>query len=293
MVQVSIGLPFFNNESTLKAAIQSVFAQTFRDWELILVDDGSTDGSLGIARSVSDPRMRIVSDGRNRGIGARLNEISTLARGPFLARMDADDMMHPERLARQVRFLEADPAVDVVGTGFFSIDAKDQVIGVRGDKPLQLTPEGVLRSGVLGHPTVMGRRGWFLANRYDERFLRAQDRELWCRTVGHATMANIPAPLFFYREGRVTLGKYLESQRAGRMILARYGPVLVGGRRTRVLLLASHVRTWIYRFGCRLGLDRRLVRRRSRRLSLSEVVDAARSLQTIYGTAVPGLTSWT
>src|SRR5690554_4188978 len=90
---VSIGIPFFNAEAYLLDAIKSVFAQTHQNWELILLDDGSTDRSLEIARSIDDPRVRVYSDGQNKHLAARLNEIARLARYEYLARMDADDLM--------------------------------------------------------------------------------------------------------------------------------------------------------------------------------------------------------
>ena len=115
-MRVTIGIPFYNAKHTLADAIRSVFAQTFQDWELILADDGSTDGSAEIARMVDDPRVTVISDGMNRGLPYRLNKITELARADYIARMDADDLMHPERLTLQVQYLDANPAVDVVST---------------------------------------------------------------------------------------------------------------------------------------------------------------------------------
>ena len=90
---LTVGIPFHNNEKTLLDAIRSIFSQTFQDWELILVDDGSTDDSLKLALSVEDPRVRVLpSDDQNRLLAARLNEITQAARGEFIARMDADDL---------------------------------------------------------------------------------------------------------------------------------------------------------------------------------------------------------
>src|SRR4030066_138114 len=95
---VTVGIPFFNNQDTLPDAIRSIFAQSFQDWELLLLDDGSTDGSLQIAQSIDDPRVRVISDGCNRKLPARLNQIIDLARGQYIARMDADDLCGITRL---------------------------------------------------------------------------------------------------------------------------------------------------------------------------------------------------
>ena len=120
---VAVGIPFRNAEKTLEDAIRSVFAQTVQEWELFLVDDGSTDRSLEIAHAVRDPRVNVVSDGCKRTLAPRLNQISWLASAPLLARMDADDLMHPARLERQVAYLEKKPEVDVVGSAVVSVDA--------------------------------------------------------------------------------------------------------------------------------------------------------------------------
>jgi len=101
---VSVGIPFLNPGPYLDLAVRSVFAQTYPNWELILVDDGSTDGSYERATAIQDPRVRVLRDGQNKGLPARLNEIVRLAKGELVARMDADDAMHPLRLAKQVGF---------------------------------------------------------------------------------------------------------------------------------------------------------------------------------------------
>src|SRR4051812_7590490 len=98
MPAASIGIPFMNNERELALAIRSVFAQTFEDWELLLCDDGSTDGSLELARSIEDPRVRVLTDGANRGLPARLNELARASTADIVVRMDADDVMLPTRL---------------------------------------------------------------------------------------------------------------------------------------------------------------------------------------------------
>ena len=113
---VSIGMAVHNSEATLASAIQSLMNQTYTNWELLLADDGSSDNSLAIARSFNDPRIRIFTDGENRGLAKRLNELVAVARGELFARMDADDIAYPERFARQVAILTANPVVDLLGT---------------------------------------------------------------------------------------------------------------------------------------------------------------------------------
>ena len=113
---ISIGIPFYNAEAYLEDAIKSVLAQTFQEWELILVDDGSSDGSLDIAKKYEqlDSRIRVISDGLNKKLPTRLNEIIKEAKFNLIARMDADDLMDIERLEKQYAFLSANPEYDLL-----------------------------------------------------------------------------------------------------------------------------------------------------------------------------------
>ena len=289
-VSVTIGIPFLNARRSLAAAVRSVFAQTCHDWELLLVDDGSRDDSIDAVRHLDDPRVRLVRDGSHRGLSARLNQIAAMAHGDYLARMDADDVMHPERIERQLALLGADPGVDLVDTATFTVDDDLTLLGVRGDRPLDCRPEAVLREGLLIHPTVTGRAEWFRRNPYDPAFVRAEDRELWVRTCATTQFARLGEPLFFYREGPAgSLGNYLRTERTVRAILRRYGPALVGTRRTRLLVMRSRLKAMTYRVGTGLGLQGRLIGRRNRRLEPAEMREASRILAAIQGTRVPGL----
>src|SRR5438067_2030114 len=114
--ELSIGLPSFNAGRFLREAVQSIVAQTFADWELIVVDDGSNDGSFSTLANIGDSRVHIYSDGRHCGLAARLNQIVDLARGRYIGRMDADDLSHPRRFEMQMDFLRRHHKIDGVGT---------------------------------------------------------------------------------------------------------------------------------------------------------------------------------
>ena len=159
-MRVTIGIPFYNAEQTLAEAIRSVFAQTYTDLELLLLDDGSSDGSLAIAHAIRDPRVTVLSDGRNLGLARRLNQIAQLANGEYNARFDADDLMHSTRIARQVAFLDANPEYDIVDTGMFTIDKDNTVHGKRFCLPLTTDPVAWLERGVMNHSAVIGRTAW-------------------------------------------------------------------------------------------------------------------------------------
>ncbi len=287
---ISIGLPVYNDASTLIKTLKSIFAQTFEDWELILCDDGSTDGSLQLCHAIDDHRVRVISDGSNRGISQRLNQIALLAQGEWLARMDADDIMHPERLEHQIAFLTKHPDVDLLGTAIYSIDYQDQVQGIRGDRILNVMPSAVVTRGLFAHPTVMGRRKWFLRNPYCDGFRRAQDRELWCRTRSSTSAANLTKPLLYYREQDVSITKVKLQFVADRQILVRYGPTALGYGGTALHLGRSYFKELVYRTAYKLGGANYLVQRRNRRLSQTEFADARSGLNSVLAAEVPGVT---
>lgn len=289
---ITIGLPFHNCEKTLASALQSVFAQTDPDWQLLLIDDGSTDGSLAIARRVRDPRVVVISDGVNRGLPYRLNQIAALSQGRYLARMDGDDLMHPERLQRQRAFLDRNPGVDAVGSPAFIIDARNEVTGRRGDARFDPSPRAVLEHGLFIHPTVMGSRDWFRSHPYDPGFVRAEDRELWCRAAGKATFARLEDALLFYREPEaVNVGNYLQSCATDRRIFQQYGPRVVGTVRTRALIMRSYMKSTCYCTAELSGRASLLVRRRNRVLTLLDHRRATDIVEQILSTPVPGLRS--
>jgi glycosyltransferase involved in cell wall biosynthesis len=267
MPRVTVGLPFFNEQRYLGDAIRSVLAQTFADFELLLVDDGSQDDSLAVARSFSDSRIRVLADGQRRHLPARLNQIVREARAPFVARMDADDLVHPTRLARQLAVLGADPCCDVVGTWAVLVDARRRVFAVSETAPLPPTPRQALVHGIVPHATVLGRRAWFVANPYDEMLTRAEDRDLWCRSVTSTRFCVVPECLYVVRvdiEKPTFLTSYVESQRQNCRIYARYGPAAVGRAETLALIASARAKSLAMIALDRLGLAERIVARRGR-----------------------------
>ncbi len=265
--RVTVGIPFFDEERSLGAAIRSVLAQTVTDIEILLVDDGSRDRSLEIARSFDDARITVISDGVRRRLPARLNEIASRARADLVARMDADDVSHPRRLERQLAVLGADPSIDAVGTWIGLVDATNQPFAVLESADMPPTPAQALDRGIFAHATMIARREWLLRNRYDERLYRAEDRDLWCRTVSTSRFAVIPEVLYVVRASSRTpdfLADYLASQRHNRELFVRYGPATYGVARTAKSWLASQAKSLIVRGAVRAHLDEHVVRRRGR-----------------------------
>jgi len=197
---VSIGISFKNPGEFFRLALQSVFAQSFQDWELILVDDGSSDGSEHFAATLADPRVRLQCDGLSRNLNIRLNQMVTMARGRYFFRMDADDVMHPRRIERQLAVLQEMSPGTVVGSAAYLIDNFNKLKGIRPVSAGRLT--GFAARHRFIHPTVASTRQWFLENPYSEHFIyhRSQDAELWCRTSRCCRVYLMPEPLLFYRQ---------------------------------------------------------------------------------------------
>jgi glycosyltransferase involved in cell wall biosynthesis len=285
---VTVGIPFYNEQEVLVDAIRSVFAQTLTVWELILVDDGSTDGSLEIASSVADSRVRVVSDGRNLGLSARLNQIALLAKGAYLARMDADDFMHPDRLSAQVQYLADNPGVDVVGTGMFILVSDDQPVDKRLPPTHPMSAMTALSRGCFLHASVMGRKEWFARYPYDSEYDGAEDRELWSRAFGWSTFANLKGCYYYYREHRsFSLARYARASSLVARIYRKNGPGLVGTASAYYLWLRERAKVAVYAAATGFHLQRHLVRKRSTPLTATERRDAIEGLARIRSTTLP------
>jgi glycosyltransferase involved in cell wall biosynthesis len=264
---ITVSIPFRDEERHLAAAVRSVLHQTFDDFELLLLDDGSTDASLAIARSFHDPRITVLADGMRRGLPARLNEIARRARADLVARMDADDVVHPTRLARQLEAMRADPTLDVVGTWAALIDEDEVPFAVAEQAELPATEARALERGLLAHATILAKRSWHLANPYDEALTRAEDRDLWCRTAATTRFGVVPEVLYVVRVSTRDahfLRDYLVAHRQNRRIFLRHGPRAVGVPRTARLVAASAAKSAIMRVAHAAGLSSRIVRRRGR-----------------------------
>lgn len=197
-VLVSIAIPFYNADAHLELAIQSIIDQTYQNWKLLLIDDGSTDNSLAIARKFeNDSRVTVYSDGQNKNMSFRLNEFAHKVTTKYLARMDADDIMHPQKIEKQMQALASHPEIDVLGTNAYSINEKNRVEGIR----LQFEEgEELSKVDTFIHPTIIAKTEWFIANPYDINIERIDDKELWYRTHKNYNFQILTAPLFFYRE---------------------------------------------------------------------------------------------
>lgn len=210
---VSVIMSMHNAAATVGHAVRSLQWQTLREWELILIDDGSRDASAEVVARMRDPRIRILSDGQRRGLAARLNQAVDLARGDFIARMDADDVCYPERLAKQVSFLKTNPGIDLVGCGAAVFVGNGTLVGLllvpTRHQDIVANPD---RGFPLPHPTWCGRAAWFRRHRYDGSLARAQDQDLLLRCHSQSSLAALPEILLGYRQQRLELSKMLKGR---------------------------------------------------------------------------------
>jgi len=263
---VTVGLSCFNEEAFVAHAINSILAQTFGHWELIAIDDGSSDTTANVLRTVRDPRVQVIVDGQHKGLAARLNQIVGLAAGRYVARMDADDVSHPRRIERQVEYLESHPNIDVLGTGMAIIDRRGQISGLR------LLPEDAFASGepLIAHATICCRTDWIRHHPYNEHNPRCEDWELW-RSAGQVAGKNLAEPLYFYREfDSFRLRKYLGRQARMMKSHAREGEFM--------RLANSAFRSGVYSAAAITGMTDRLIARRSAPISGSQKSE----LQKVY-----------
>ncbi|MGC4031249.1 MAG: glycosyltransferase family 2 protein [Tepidisphaeraceae bacterium] len=203
MPKISVILPAYNAERYIAAAVNSVLAQTFGDFEFIIVNDGSTDRTEAILRKIAmnDSRVRLISR-PNTGYVPALKEAIDAAHGKYLARMDADDIAHRERFARQVDLLDRQRDVTVVGTSYELIDARGRHL----HEQHQPTDDGTLQRHCLAgttpicHPTAMFRRdAYYAVGGYDASACPAEDLDLWLRLGEVGRLACLPELLLQYR----------------------------------------------------------------------------------------------
>lgn len=198
---VTVALAVLNGGAVLEYAVRSILNQSWPHWELLLLDDGSTDGAIEQLPFLADPRIIVVRDGFNRGLSARLNQALSLARGKYFARMDHDDLCHPARFARQIAFLEEHPEVDLLATRCITMDERERLIGAL---PSAINHADICRCPWKGfymaHPSWMGRAEWFRRTVYqDPGPYCCEDQELLLRAHYSSCYHTLPEYLLAYR----------------------------------------------------------------------------------------------
>lgn len=206
---VSVVMPAYNAETYLREAIDSILAQTYTDFEFIIINDGSTDRTKEIIQSYTDPRIVYLENEKNSGICVTLNKGLDAARGRYIARMDADDISMPHRLATQVAFMDSHPEIGVTGTHMQLMDenGKPRQVFMNSTDPYACYVD-LLFGASVGHPTVMMRKSILTDHNleYEDYFRGMEDYYLWWELARHTRISNIPQTLLHYRchGGQVT-----------------------------------------------------------------------------------------
>jgi glycosyltransferase EpsE len=202
MGMVSIVMGAFNEESSIAKAIESISTQTYKSWEFIIIDDCSTDKTQEIIKKYCDKdnRIRLFINSKNLGLAASLNKGISLASGNYIARMDADDISLPKRIEKQVRFLDSNKKISVVGTAayFRSNDSADMKV-IKMPETNKKINQMIFKASPFIHPTVMMRKEFMQQTKgYNSKLRRAQDYDLWLRGRSTALYHNIKEPLLIY-----------------------------------------------------------------------------------------------
>ena len=243
--QISVILPIYNGEMYLAEAIDSILSQTYHDFELIIINDCSSDRTPEILSTYTDDRIRIVNNPSNLKLSRSLNKGIELARGQLIARMDADDISLPERFEKQIAFLERNPEIGVVGSQLKKIDENGNFSGYISR---ELLPE-ILRWELffgppLGHPSVMMRADILkTVGGYSNDLLVAVDYELWTRLIKITRFANLPEPLVLYRKHPETMSSkyHLEQSWTANRLQEQVQSDYIGAENAKKLVELIHL----------------------------------------------------
>ena len=232
--KVSIVMPVYNALPYLDEAIRSIYAQTYENWELIIVDDASTDGSWEYASRIDDARVRLFRNDKNMKNSYTLNRAIALASGEYIAKMDADDVSFPERIERQINYLLEHPHVDAVSCGLYRVDNEMNLITI--SRPPEFHKD-IIRFISLGINFVFGpsfpftdgcivaKKEWFEKWNYDQNIPYAQDFDRNLRSHYTSVFANVSDPLYIYRRVGVTSSWFSQTRAVYYKLISllRYG----------------------------------------------------------------------
>lgn len=196
---VSVLLPVHNGQAFVGDAIDSILTQSFKEFELLVLNDGSTDTTIKVCRKFNDSRIRIVSSEKKIGLVETLNCGISFARGQLIARLDSDDIAVNTRLEKQVDFLNSHPDHGLIGSWMRTIgDRKELRKFPTSDEDIQVA---MLFGNPFGHPSVMFRKNWDRGSpgHYSANFTYAEDYEYWTRLASQWKCANLAEPLTLYR----------------------------------------------------------------------------------------------
>lgn len=196
--RISVIMPAYNAEKYIAQAIESILNQTFKDFEFIIINDGSTDNTVKIINQYQDERIILINNEKNKGLVPSLNQGLKLASGEYIARMDADDISLPDRFMKQIKYMDKHPKIGVLGSWFHIFGEEINRIETKLKSPKLAD---MIETSPVGHPTAMLRKKFFdkYYLQYDPAYTHAEDYELWTRVIKFMKIANLPEVLLNYR----------------------------------------------------------------------------------------------
>lgn len=248
--KISVIFPVRNSQPYLQEAIRSILTQTYQNFEVVCIDDGSSDSGTRLLDSIHDPRWTLIRHQTSIGLTASLNEGLGIAQGTYIARMDGDDVCYKKRFAEQVRFLENNRAIDVVGSWAKTIGTDVDAIWKYPADGKDIQAEMLFNSTLI-HSTVMMRRSTLVKKRlqYDARIERAQDYELWTRPGSNLRLANLPSVLVHYRVHSGQIGRSFSPEQQKTANFVRERQLRLLGLKPSSTQLRLHNRLSLWNFG--------------------------------------------
>lgn len=293
MSQITIGIPFYNCERYLLNTIRSIYAQSFRDWEAIFVDDGSTDASLSIVKSIQDKRIKIYSDGVNLGIGARRKQIVDLTDTKYLAWLDGDDMMHPDRLDIQYAFLESNMNIACVDSSCYIVDPNKRVLRLSNKTEGIVDPSIMAITPQMQNGTILARIEIYKTFNFNPDHRRVEDWDVWIRASKQYSFFHLDDYLGYHLDADINHKPRIDREITEPKYLLRtylkHGIRHLGLIRSISLIIRLCMRT-IFRITLiLLGQHKYLRAARTNTLTAQEKITSEQNIEKILETKVPGI----
>ena len=216
MARVTVFIPVYNAEKYLKDTIDSILNQTFKDFELLLINDGSTDKSVEIIESFNDKRIRLVHNEKNMGLPFTRNRALEIINSEYIALMDSDDISHKDRLKEQVEFLDINRDIDVVGSDFMMFFPNGKKKYVKTPNNPEYIKFYLIFGICIANPSTMLRKSFL--NKYNlkyrDNFFVCQDYSFWVDIIKYGKISNISKPLLYYRSGHDNISRRSSEKKA-------------------------------------------------------------------------------
>jgi glycosyltransferase involved in cell wall biosynthesis len=227
--QISVIMPVYNRRSFISESVASILQQTLGDFEFIIVDDHSTDGTFEFLQAIPDPRIKLLRNEKNLGISESMNRGIEQAKGEFIARMDSDDVSLPSRFQKQVDFLRSRPEIVCCGTSYEIFGSLKRTVMPSEHDWIAMA---LLDNAQIANPSAMFRKSIFQNGklRYKPSYDLAEDYKLWTQVVNQGKLANLSEVLFRYRHhsGQISNAKEIQDELANR-VATEYAAELCGG----------------------------------------------------------------